>query len=116
VNHQTEQDSNLASQSINVTVEQDTATVSLSGEHEAYTADKLAKNLCGLLAEGVPVTIDLRHTEFIDSTVVGVLLAAQRRADDAELGFRLVLGPETGWPVRRMLEVTGLLSSFDVVQ
>ena len=106
----------MASQSINVTLEQDRATVTLSGEHEAYTADKLAKNLSGLITEGVPVTIDLRQTEFIDSTVVGVLLAAQRRADEARLDFRLVLGPQTGWPVQRMLEVTGLISSFHVVQ
>lgn len=106
----------LASQSINVSLEQDRATVSLSGEHEAYTADKLAKNLSGLIAEGVPVTIDLRQTDFVDSTVIGVLLAAQRRADDVGLDFRLVLGPETGWPVQRMLEVTGLFSSFHVVQ
>jgi anti-anti-sigma factor len=106
----------LASQSINVHLEQDRATVGLSGEHEAYTADKLAKNLSGLLAENLPVTIDLRETEFIDSTVVGVLLAAQRRADDAGLDFRLLLGPRTGWPVHRMLELTGLISSFHVVE
>lgn len=104
----------MASQSISVSVEHDRATIRLSGEHEAYTADKLAKNLSGLIAEGVPVTVDLRATEFIDSTVVGVLLAAQRRANDVRLDFELLLGPKTGWPVRRMLEVTGLLASFHV--
>ncbi len=106
----------MASQSINVSVEQDRATVSLSGEHEAYTADKLAKNLSGLITEGVPITIDLRETEFIDSTVVGVILASHRRASDAGLDFRLVLGPRTGWPVHRMLEVTGLISSLPVAE
>lgn len=104
----------MAPQSITVNVEQDRATIRLSGEHEAYTADKLAKSLSGLITENVPVTVDLAHTEFIDSTVVGVLLAAQRRAMDAGLDFRLLMGPETGWPVHRMLEVTGLLSSFRV--
>lgn len=114
VHQATDKDPNLASQSISVNVEQDRATVGLSGEHEAYTADKLAKNLSGLIAEGVPITVDLRETEFIDSAVVGVLLAAQRRANEAQLDFTLLMGPQTGWPVHRMLEVTGLFSSFHV--
>jgi anti-sigma B factor antagonist len=105
----------MTAQGISVNVEKDRATVRLDGEHEAYTADKLAKNVSALLAEGVPVTVDLRHATFIDSTVVGVLLAGRRRATDAGLDFTLLLGEETGWPVRRMLEVTGLRSQFDVV-
>lgn len=105
----------MASQGITVSVEKDRATVRLDGEHESYTADKLAKNLSALLSEGVPVTVDLCHAAFIDSTVVGVLLAASRRATDAGLDFVLLLGDETGWPVRRMLDVTGLRSQFDVV-
>jgi anti-sigma B factor antagonist len=105
----------MAAQSISVTVEQDRAIVRLEGEHEAYTADKLAKNLSALLAEGVPVTVDLRHADFIDSTVVGVLLGARGRAADAGLDFVLFLGDETGWPVRRILDVTGLRSQFHVV-
>src|SRR5436309_375271 len=106
----------MTSQSISVNVEQDRATIRLDGEHEAYTADKLAKNFSGLIAEGVPITVDLRHTDFIDSTVVGVLLAAERRAAEAGLGFELLLGEKTGWPVHRMLEVTGLLSRFKVAE
>lgn len=97
---------------IQVTVDHDHATVALWGEHEAYTADKLAKQLSALLAEGVSVTVDLRQTTFVDSTVVGVLIAAKRRADDTETSFELVLGPRTGWPVRRILE-TGLVQQFD---
>src|SRR5437879_4467859 len=70
----------MASQGISVSVEKDRATVQLAGEHEAYTADKLAKHISALLDEGVPMTIDLRQAAFIDSSVVGVLLAANRRA------------------------------------
>jgi anti-anti-sigma factor len=103
----------VSPQAIQLKVENDRATVSLHGEHEAYTADKLAKHLSGLLDEGVGVTIDLRRTAFIDSTVVGVLLAARRRAKERGLAFELLLGPTTGWPVRRMLEVIGLADSAD---
>ena len=100
---------------ISVNVEADRGTVALVGEHEAYTADKLAKHLHALLDEGVPLSIDLRHATFVDSTVIGVLIAAQKRARELDLDFVLRLGDETGWPVRRLLEVTGLGAEFDVL-
>jgi anti-anti-sigma factor len=102
-------------QTISVNVEQDRAVVVLRGEHEAYTADKLAKQVGALLDEGLPITIDLREAEFIDSTVVGVLIAARRRADERRLRLELLLGRETGWPVRRLLEITGLEDHLHVV-
>jgi anti-sigma B factor antagonist len=98
----------MTAQSMSVNVERDRAVIALAGEHEAYTADKLARNLTALIAEGVAVTVDLRHASFIDSTVVGVLLGAHRRATADGIDFALLLGSETGWPVRRLLEVTGL--------
>lgn len=103
----------MSPQAIQVTVQSDHATVALHGEHEAYTADKLAKQLSALLDEGVSVTVDLTQTVFIDSTVVGVLIAARRRADEQEISFELLLGRDTGWPVRRILEVTGLSGQLD---
>jgi anti-anti-sigma factor len=105
----------MTAHTISVNVEEDHAVVALTGEHEAYTADKLAHQLTALLAEGVGVTVDLRQALFIDSTVVGVLIAAHRRAQEAELDFVLRVGGETGWPVRRLLEVTGLGTQLDVV-
>lgn len=103
----------MSPQAIQVTVEHDHATVALHGEHEAYTADKLARQLAALLDEGVSITVDLTQTAFVDSTVVGVLIAAKRRAGGHEIPFELLLGPETGWPVRRILEVTGLAEQLD---
>jgi anti-anti-sigma factor len=93
---------------ITVTVADDRATVALTGEHEAYSADRLARRLAALIDEGASITVDLTHAEFIDSTVVGTLIAARRRAEEAGLGFEFRLGDETGWPVRRLLEVIGL--------
>ena len=93
---------------IAVTVEDDRATVALTGEHEAYSADRLARRLSALIAEGAGITVDLTHAEFIDSTVVGALIAARRRAQEAGLAFDFELGDETGWPVRRLLEIIGL--------
>jgi len=105
----------MAPQSISVTVHDDHAIVALEGEHEAYTADKLARHLRGLMDEAVGVTVDLGRATFVDSTVVGVLIAAQRRAEVGGLPFTLQLSEETGWPVRRLLEVTALAAHFDVV-
>jgi anti-sigma B factor antagonist len=106
----------MTAHTISVNVQHDRAAVALSGEHEAYTADKLARHLSALLAEDVGVTVDLRQATFIDSTVVGVLIAAHRRAQEAGLHFTLLVGGETGWPVRRVLEVTGLGTQLEIVE
>lgn len=105
----------MSTQAISVTVEHDRATVTLRGEHEAYTADKLARQLTALFDEGLSVTVDLRDASFIDSTVVGVLLAARRHAVERGAGLELLLGRGTGWPVRRLLELTGLEAHLHVV-
>jgi anti-anti-sigma factor len=106
----------MAAHTISVNVEQDRAVVVLKGEHEAYTAEKLARHLSELLTERINVTLDLRQALFIDSTVVGVMMAANKRAQEAGLDFTIVVGDETGWPVRRLLEVTGLGTQLDIVE
>jgi anti-anti-sigma factor len=105
----------MSTQAISVTVEHDHATIALRGEHEAYTADKLARQLSALIDEGLPVTVDLTETSFVDSTVIGVLLAARANAVDRGTDLELLLGHGTGWPVRRMLEITGLGAHLHVV-
>jgi anti-anti-sigma factor len=106
----------MAAHTISVNVEQDRAVIALTGEHEAYTADKLARHVSALLTERVDVAVDLRQALFIDSTVVGVLIAANKRAQEAGLDFTIMVGDETGWPVRRLLEVTGLGTRLDIVE
>jgi anti-sigma B factor antagonist len=99
-----------------VTVDDDRAVVALNGEHEAYTAGKLAQEFNALLDQGVRITVDLRRCTFIDSTVVGLLLATSRSAAGRGVAFVLHLDDETGWPVERLLEVTGLGTEFDIVR
>jgi anti-anti-sigma factor len=101
----------MGQQLMSVTVIEDEAVVTLRGEHEAYTADKLAKQVSALVDEGLAVTVDLSGADFVDSTVVGVLFAVRGRAGERGTEFRLLLGEETGWPVRRILEVTGLVDT-----
>src|SRR5438046_9528359 len=67
------------------------AVVALVGEHDTYSAARLEGELSVLIDEGMRVVVDLRETEFIDSTTLATLLAARRGAEQAELGFAFVL-------------------------
>jgi len=90
--------------------------VELRGEHEAYTATKLEQRLGDLVDAGYGIVIDLRKAQFIDSKTAGLFIAMHRRAEERGSEFRLLLGEETGWAVRRLLDVTGLGSILAVAE
>src|SRR5207244_1807906 len=73
------------------------AVVALVGEHDAYSAQRLENELAVLLEEGRRIVVDLRDTEFIDSTTLSVLLVARHRAAHSSLGFALLL-PDRTYP------------------
>jgi anti-sigma B factor antagonist len=81
----------------------------VEGEHDVYTAPSLSDELDSLLAERVPFVIDLTTATFVDSSVLRVLLEAKRRADESEIGFAVALGKNESGPVRRVLDITGLV-------
>jgi anti-sigma B factor antagonist len=88
------------------------AVVALVGEHDAYSSQRLENELAMLLDEGRHVVIDLRDTGFVDSTTLGVLLAARHRAEESSLGFALVLTEGDYTQARHILDLTGLGNSF----
>lgn len=88
------------------------AVVSLMGEHDAYSSPRLESEFAVLLEEGCHIVVDLRDTTFVDSTTLSVLLAARHQAEQAALGFALVLPDRHFTQVHRILELTGLVSSF----
>jgi len=90
--------------------------VALVGEHDAYSAERLEGEFGVLLEEGHRIVVDLRDTEFIDSTVLGALLAARREAAGAGLGFTLVLPQRSYTQVSQLLELTGLASMFAIYE
>ncbi len=51
--------------------------------------------------------INLSDAEFIDSSIIGVMIDLQRRAGEAGLGFATAL-QDGAAPVQRVLEITGL--------
>jgi anti-anti-sigma factor len=90
------------------------AVVALVGEHDAYSAERLEGEFGVLLEEGHRIVVDLRDTEFIDSTVLAALLVARREAAGAGLGFTLVLPRQNYTQVSQLLDLTGLASIFAI--
>jgi anti-sigma B factor antagonist len=90
------------------------AVVIVEGEHDVYTAPSLSEQLDLLLDEGLPFVIDLTSATFVDSSVLRVLLEARRRADERGIGFAVALGKEDTGPVRRVLDITGLIPVLPV--
>ena len=79
--------------------------VVLAGEIDAYTAPELADRLTPLPGAGTDVAIDLAAVEFIDSSGLGVIIDAHRRAMEA--GRRIVLAKPSA-AVVRLIEISGL--------
>lgn len=90
------------------------AVVALVGEHDAYSAGRLEGELAVLLDESRGIVVDLRDTEFVDSTTLAALLGARRDAERLGLGFTLVLPRREYTQVTRLLDLTGLASTFAI--
>jgi anti-anti-sigma factor len=86
--------------------------VTLIGEHDAFSSTRLENELAVLLDGGVRIVVDLREASFIDSQTLSVLLAARHQAEEADLGFALVLGNDAYTQVDRLLDLTGLRAAF----
>jgi anti-sigma B factor antagonist len=92
------------------------AIVALTGEHETYSAPDIERELFAALADDQAVIVDLSRTEFLDSSVVSVLLRARDEAESRSRRFGLVVDDTTGWAVRQLLEMTGLAAVFPISQ
>jgi anti-sigma B factor antagonist len=86
--------------------------VAVGGELDLFTSPQLKQRLADALDSGkLQLVVDLSETTFVDSSALGALIGALRRA--RERGGRLVLvsqGPE----IARTMELTGLDQVFDI--
>jgi anti-sigma B factor antagonist len=89
------------------------AVVAITGEHDLSTAPVLRQQLDGLIADGSPIVVDLSSATFVDSSILGVILDARRRADAGDLGFAVSHGNGPD-PVGRVLDITGLRNELPV--
>lgn len=83
----------------------------LTGEIDAHTAPRLARLLTPLPGTSGDVTVDLGGVDFVDSSGLGVLIDAHRRA--AGEGRRFVLARPSP-AVVRLLEISGLVDHLTI--
>jgi anti-sigma B factor antagonist len=84
-----------------------------AGEVDVATAPKLRDSLAEIPQGTGVVIVDLSEVSFIDSSGLGVLVAAWKRFSDGHEGAELrlvVVRPG----IERVLEVTGLASVFSI--
>jgi anti-sigma B factor antagonist len=94
------------------TVDGDKATVMLAGELDLALAPSLRDHVNRLRTEGVRhFTLDAANVPFIDSVGLSVLVALYRRCRD-EAGTVSLVRPTP--PIRRTLEISGLLDVLNV--
>jgi len=93
----------------------DVVVVVVEGEHDIYTAPTLRERLDEALERGNGLVIDLTGATFVDSSVLGALLDARRRALDAGKGYVVCVGETVEPAVQRILDITGLVPVFPVV-
>jgi anti-anti-sigma factor len=89
------------------------ALVVLAGEHDLYSAEEVQRTLDQSLAVCDHLIVDLSTAEFIDSTIVALLLETKKNALELDRKFNVVLG--TAPVVERILEITGVVPLLNVV-
>jgi anti-anti-sigma factor len=85
-----------------------TAAIVLRGEHDVYTVPALRGRLDELHGQSLDVLFDLSQTTFLDSSVLGALLAATETARAQQRDVAVVLGDPPTQAVARIFEVTGI--------
>lgn len=90
------------------------AVVALLGEHDLSTAAVVRDALQDASSAPAGVVVDLSHTSFIDSSILGLIITAYREAGESDRGFALAVGNGCGTAVRRVLELTDLRSTVTV--
>jgi anti-sigma B factor antagonist len=90
------------------------AVLTITGEHDLSTAPDLRRRLETLLNEAPGVIVDLSTATFIDSSILGTILDAKRRAGDAAVGYAVLHSKNGTSAVDRLLEVTGLRTELPV--
>ena len=87
-----------------------TVVVALIGEHDLDSRSALRVTLA-YATECRNLLVDLTACTFIDSAVISLLLATQRRLEAAGRRAELIVPPQPGY-VTRLFEVTGIASVF----
>ena len=91
---------------IHETIEDEVLIVAVRGELDLYTAPDLRSLLLGAIQDGrTAVVLDLRETTFLDSTALGVIIAAMK-ALRIRSGRLVLVNDRTS--ITKTLAITGL--------
>jgi anti-sigma B factor antagonist len=91
-----------------------TAIVVLHDALDVHSAPIVRKRLRAVLGQDwLAIIVDLHDVEFMDSTGLGVLIAARRSGQDA--GVRLVLARPSR-TTHRLLAITGMRRHFTITK
>jgi anti-sigma B factor antagonist len=102
----------VSESSFHVTKQDDLVVVTTPGEIDVSNAALFREAMLSAGSSGVPVVVvDMRGTEFCDSTGLSVLVRALRQADESGGQVRLVVG---GSALQRILAVSGVGGMFPV--
>ncbi len=86
--------------------------VSLTGEVDVYTAPRLKEELVSVIEGGCEnVIVDLEQVGFIDSSGLGVLVSALRRARERDGVVRVVCTRDN---ILKIFRITGLDKVFPI--
>jgi len=96
----------MASGEIAVERDQGAWVVTLRGEHDLSTGPAIEAACDSAWAHSSSIVFDLAGATFIDSTVVGVMVSARRRA--AESGGSVAVVAPAGGPPARVLTLVGI--------
>jgi stage II sporulation protein AA (anti-sigma F factor antagonist) len=88
--------------------------VTVRGELDLATSGEVEEAVLPVVRDGRHAVLDLRGLDFMDSSGVRVVVAAHTAAEEHGGHLSVVLS-EDGSPVRRVLEISGLVSILDLV-
>jgi anti-sigma B factor antagonist len=95
-------------------VDEDTHVVAVSGEVDLFTAPEFKQHVAAPIEDGVrTVVVDLSETTFIDSSSLGVLIAAHRRLERRGGALTVVCTHDA---IVKTFRITGLDGVFRIVE
>src|SRR6476620_1006701 len=104
------------SSSIEVARDGDVAVVVLRGDHDLSTADRLRQAIERARDGSTPVVVDLTEATFIDSAVLGVLIAEHERAASNGSAVGYAVGAGAGHSVHRIIDLAGVATALRAIR
>jgi len=98
--------------SVNVTTENSTEFVAVTGDVDLATVGVLRAELTGALERGEKVVLDLREVSFMDTQGLAAVIEAQQASAASGTRFVVVRAPAT---VHRLFDMIGLSERLTVV-